>query len=191
MIYNFKIQIKGISKPPVWRKVAIPSDFTFLQFHDVIQIVFGWTDSHLFAFRDVEIRGNLNISISYDELLYDAEMLDASKIKLSDIFTDDFNKMVYVYDFGDYWVHQITLESKSDKKQKYAQCISGKGSCPPEDCGGIYGYEMIKEIFALDPKGSDANSYREWLFLDEDEDWDSNSFCEDEKEDINQELKNS
>lgn len=145
MEYQFKIQIKGITKPPVWRKVIVPANFTFLQFHSVIQTVFGWDDYHLFEFEDKEYQGSIRIAIpSEDDFDFGVKTLDASKVKLSKVFTDNIRKLLYVYDFGDNWVHEITLEAVSDNKRKEAICLSGKGSCPPEDCGGCYGYEEMK-----------------------------------------------
>ena len=88
MEYQFKIQIKGISKPPVWRKVIVPANFTFLQFHSVIQTVFGWEDYHLFEFEDKEYQGSIRIAIpSEDDFDFGVKTLDASKVKLSEYIT--------------------------------------------------------------------------------------------------------
>ncbi len=180
MVFQFKIQIKGITKPPVWRKLSIPASFTFLRFHDVIQTAFGWEDYHLFEFKDKKWQSNIRITIPAEEGFFDpdffAETEDSSEIKLSDIFNEKFRKLFYVYDFGDSWVHEITLESISNDKQKKAVCLSGKGACPPEDCGGIYGYENIKEVFATKPESEEADKYREWLGMDEGEIWDPGAF---------------
>jgi hypothetical protein len=73
-------------------------------------------------------------------------------------------------------LHEITLESIIDDKQKTAVCLSGKGACPPEDCGGIYGYEEMKEVFATRLESEEADEYREWLRMDEGEIWDAESF---------------
>lgn len=180
MVYQFKIQIKGISKPPVWRKIAVPSDFTFLKFHQVIQVIFGWEDYHLFEFRDKEYQGKIRISVPIEDDFFDpdffAEAQDSSKVKLSDIFTDKVRKFIYVYDFGDNWVHEITLESTADKKANKAICLSGKGACPPEDCGSIYGYEEIKDIFETKPNSQEADEYRDWLGLEDGQIWDVAKF---------------
>ncbi|MDR2950953.1 MAG: plasmid pRiA4b ORF-3 family protein [Prevotella sp.] len=180
MVFQFKIQIKGITKPPVWRKVSVPGNFTFLRFHDVIQAVFGWDDYHLFEFRDKEWQSNIRIAVPVEDDFFDpdffADTKDSSKIKLSDIFKDQFRKLLYVYDFGDNWLHEITLESISDDKQKTAVCLSGKGACPPEDCGGIYGYGDMKEAFATRPESEEADEYREWLGMDEGEMWNAEAF---------------
>lgn len=190
MVFQFKIQIKGITKPPVWRKVSVPTNFTFLRFHDVIQTAFGWENYHLFEFKDKEWQSNIRIAVPVEDDFYDpdffADTKDSSKIKLSDIFKDKFSKLLYVYDFGDNWVHEITLESISEDKQKTAICLSGKGACPPEDCGSIYGYEGMKEVFATEPESEEADEYREWLGMDEGEMWDTGAF---DLEEINMYLK--
>ncbi|MDR1879808.1 MAG: plasmid pRiA4b ORF-3 family protein [Tannerellaceae bacterium] len=180
MVYQFKIQIKGITKPPVWRKVSVPANFTFSRFHDVIQAAFGWENYHLFEFKDKEWQSNIRIAVPRKDDFLDpdffAEVKNASKTKLSAIFKDKFRKFFYIYDFGDDWVHEITLESISDGNQKTAVCLSAKGSCPPEDCGGIYGYAEMKEVFATMPESEEANEYREWLGLDEREKWNTEAF---------------
>jgi hypothetical protein len=171
MVFQFKIQLKGIAKPPVWRKIAVPANFTFLRFHHVIQEAFGWENDHLFEFKDKEYDSDISISIPMEGGFMDFD-IDASEIKLSAIFKDKFQNFLYIYDFGDDWVHVITLESTSNDKQKTAVCLSGKGACPPEDCGGIYGYAEIKRIFETMPKSEEANNYREWLGLNKKEVWD-------------------
>lgn len=187
MTYYFKIQIKGITRPPVWRKIAIPANFTFLKFHRVIQVAFGWDDYHLFEFEDREYESNIRIAIpSEDDFDFGVETLNASKVKLSRVFGGDFHKFLYIYDLGDSWVHEITLESVSNDVQKEVVCLSGKGACPPEDCGGIYGYEEMKRVFQTTPQDDEADSYREWLGLGKDEIWDAGRFSVDE---VNARLK--
>jgi hypothetical protein len=190
MAFQFKIQLKGVAKPPVWRKIAVPSNFTFLKFHQVIQTAFGWEDYHLFEFKDKEYQEQIRISTPIEDNFFDtdsfADAKDSSKVKLSDIFTGNIHKFFYIYDFGDNWVHEITLETVSDDKAKKAVCLSGKGACPPEDCGSVYGYEDIKDIFRTMPDSDQADEYREWLGLDDGEIWNAEAFDIDE---INSYLK--
>lgn len=191
MAYLFKIKLKGITKPPVWRKVSVPENFTFLQFHQVIQTIFGWYNYHLFEFKDKKYQSSFRIAIPYeDDFDFFSEVYDASETKLSKIFSENVKKLLYVYDFGDDWVHEITLESISEEKLKNAYYISGKGACPPEDCGGIYGYEHLKQVFQTTPDSKEAQELREWLGLDNDLNWDADFFYEEEIEDINCYLKN-
>jgi hypothetical protein len=190
MVFQFKIQIKGITKPPVWRRIAVPANFTFLKFHLVIQKAFGWENYHLFEFYDNGRYSDIHISAltENDPFGLDtfSEITDASEIKLSAIFKDNYRKFFYVYDFGDNWEHVITLESISNDKQKTAICLSGKGACPPEDCGSTFGYEDIKEVFETKPESKEADGYREWLGLDKGEVWNPGAF---DIEEVNMYLK--
>ena len=187
MEYQYKIQIKGITKPPVWRKVIVPANFTFLRFHQVIQAVFGWEDYHLFEFQDKEYQASIRIAIpSEADSEFGVKTQDASKVKLSQLFEGTIRKLLYVYDFGDHWVHEITLEAVSDGKRKEAFCLSAKGSCPPEDCGGIYGYEEMKNVFRTMPDSEEAREYKDWLGLNKDKIWSADTFNLDE---INADLK--
>lgn len=180
MVFQFKIRIRGITKPPVWRRIAVPANFTFLRFHHVIQTAFGWGNYHLFEFLDKQWPNNIRIAVPVKNNFFDpdflADTIDSSKIKLSNIFEDKFSKFLYVYDLGDNWVHDITLESVSNEEQKRVVCRSGKGACPPEDCGSIDGYENLKQVFATMPESKEADEYRAWLAMDRGEMWDSGAF---------------
>jgi len=185
MTYQFKIQIKGIAKPPVWRRVEVPASFTFKRFHDVIQIAFGWEDYHLFQFSPKGWGSEPAISIPHEDDWEEVE--DAQKIKLKDVFFAEGQKYVYIYDFGDDWEHQITLEAISDKGTRKAVCLAGKGACPPEDCRGVWGYEDMKRVLAEKPDSEEAAEWLEWLGLEKGEKWEEvNGFS---LEDVNLGLK--
>lgn len=174
MTYEFKIQINGITKPPVWRKVRVPAQFSFLKFHAVIQAAFGWEEYHLFQFSPEGFDNTSCIGVpdpDWDE--FDTQ--DSRKIKLSDIFSKEGQKYIYIYDFGDSWEHQLVLEKILPDKTLKATCLAGKGACPPEDCGGIWGYEELKEILK-DPSNPEHESMKEWLGLDDEESWDPAAF---------------
>lgn len=180
MALQFKVQIKGITKPPVWRKISVPDKFTFFQLHIAIQASFGWENAHMFQFKENEYRNNTVIGIPYDDDFYDddfaSRIQDASKVKISTAFQEVGQKLLYEYDFGDGWIHELTLEAIDDKKDKNVVCLSGKGACPPEDCGGDWGYEDMKEIFKMSPDSEQAQNLRDWLGLEEGENWDSAVF---------------
>lgn len=180
MVFHFKIKIKGISQPPVWRKVAVPAEFTFQKFHEVIQVAFCWGGYHLYEFADKLYQSKIRIGVPNENEMFGlgfyAKTQNASKIKLSKIFSEKDRKLMYLYDFGDNWQHEITLESISPDIAKKAVFISGKGACPPEDCGGVYGYEEMKAVFANQPESEEAEEYREWLGLDKGEKWDVDRF---------------
>jgi len=81
----------------------------------------------------------------------------------------------YIYDFGDDWTHKIQVEAIIDQKAIRAELLAGKGACPPEDCGGVWGYEDIKGAL-VDPKHEMHDELREWLGLEKGEVWDAQSF---------------
>ena len=172
-MFQFKIQIKGITKPPVWRRVLVPDTFTFEQFHFLIQAAFGWFNSHLFQFSPQGYGSYPTITMSY--CVEDEPTEDAGAIVLKDIFYVEKQTFTYIYDFGDDWNHKITLEAILPDLSEDASCIEGKGACPPEDCGGIWGYEQLKEVMS-DPLNAEYEEMKEWLGLMPDEEWDANFF---------------
>ncbi|MBY0380257.1 MAG: plasmid pRiA4b ORF-3 family protein [Burkholderiales bacterium] len=135
-IYQLKITALGI-KPSIWRTILIPANATFLDLHDVIMLLFGFEDVHLFAFSD---------NGGYADQIGDGSdgTKSATKVKLFQKFTD-IDKMNYTYDFGDDWNFSIVLQKTLPltKDAIYPQCIKWKGGMMLEDCGSYYGYEMI------------------------------------------------
>lgn len=193
MIFQFKIKIEGLSKPPVWRKVEVPATTDFLQFHQVIQTVFGWEEAHLWNFEPLAKSRRrapaFRIEEPYDdfERWDDSEPLTASDTILAQIFPS-VKELVYTYDYGDNWTHSIKLEGVVEEDRTYAVCTGGKGTTPPEDCGGVGGYEAMKEAFEQHDE-DEMESYRDWLGLEDDEVWNPDSFCAKELENINTVLK--
>lgn len=176
MILQLKIQLDGISKPPVWRKVLVPAQFTFEKLHFVIQAAFGWEDYHLYSFSPNGYSSTFEIGKPYENDNFSGRTIkDSRKVKLSSIFQEKGQKYTYIYDFGDDWNHKITVEEIIDQEAIRAELVSGKGACPPEDCGGIWGYQSLLEI-VNDPKHPEYEEMREWLCLDDDDEWDVNYF---------------
>jgi hypothetical protein len=173
MAFEFKIQLMGIGKPSVYRKLKVPDNFTFDGFHIAIQNTFGWQSSHLFSFSPGGFGSSPQIEIPYEES--EDETIDPAKIKLKEIFKKEKQTFIYIYDFGDSWTHKITLEKITTEKIKVPSCIGGKGKCPPEDCGGISGYQDLLEILS-NPLHSEYDDTRTWLGLEDGEDWDASEF---------------
>ncbi|HCU07308.1 MAG TPA: hypothetical protein DIC42_07035, partial [Holosporales bacterium] len=130
-IFQFKIQLNDI-KPLIWRRVQVLSTITFADFHDVIQNTMGWLDCHLHEFF---IKNNTKVHRigmidEYDDCGAPTE--DEMNVTLSTIFTEEQQKIVYVYDFGDDWQHEIILEKILDSDEKsYPRCVAGERACPP------------------------------------------------------------
>lgn len=175
-VFQFKIQIKNVSKPRVWRRVTIPSYFNFKLMHHIIQTVFDWENAHLYQFSEDGYRSETIITeLSKDDLGGMGNEVDASDIALSDVFKKEGQKYLYIYDFGDNWEHEIILEKIIPEQSETPKLLDGQGACPPEDCGGPWGYEELRAILA-DPRHEEHQDYMEWLGLDEGEHWDSNEF---------------
>ena len=147
IIYQFKIKLRGITNPPVWRRVLVPANFTFSGFHAVIQEAFGWWNVHLYCFGDKPYSRMLTIAEIHEDDWGDAPDYDARKFTLGELFGDGgiIKKFCYVYDFGDDWIHDITLEDIIEELHPHASCTDGKGACPEEDSGGVWEYEDMKE----------------------------------------------
>jgi hypothetical protein len=174
MAFQFKIQLKYVTDPPVWRRLSVPENFTFLRFHKVIQAAFGWDNYHLFQFSEKGWGSEPRYGMPSNDM-FDDGTEDSSKVKLSQVFDHPKQKYVYIYDFGDDWHHQITLEKITPDKITKADLLAGEGACPPEDCGGFPGYEALKAILA-DPEHPEHENMREWLGLEESDEWDAATF---------------
>jgi len=186
MSLQFKIQLKNVTKPPVWRQLLVPETFTFHQLHEVIQMSFGWENYHLYQFSPQGYGSYPIIAIPSKDDWKKPDM-NATKTKLNKVFTAEKQKFTYIYDFGDDWVHQIVLEKILPDEIKSPVCLGGKGCCPPEDCGGVWGYENLKVILA-DPKHEEHQEMKEWLGL-EDEEWDDDYFDVAEVNEMLQDFK--
>lgn len=148
MTIQFKIQIRDIKKPPVWRRIVIPGNFTFHDLHNTIQSAFGWWDEHLYQFQRYPFDGGWCLKdIDEDDDNWGERPEDARETDVATFIQHmGLEKFVYVYDFGDSWVHDITVEQiDHDADLDHPVCLAGKGACPPEDCGGPWGYEELKE----------------------------------------------
>jgi hypothetical protein len=157
--YQMKITLKG-AKPPIWRRVLVPSDIRLDQLHLVIQLVMGWLDCHLHQF---EAQG-VFFGVPDNDFGEDMGVEDESKVKLHDLLTREKQSISYEYDFGDGWEHQIMLEQvlPYDKEEALPVCIKGKRACPPEDCGGVWGYAALLKVLA-DPADPEHESMLEWV----------------------------
>lgn len=173
MMLQFKIKLLEVQDPEVWRQILVPSQFTFHQFHHIIQEAFGWEDCHLYEFRPKGRGVSPIIGLTgFDE--YEV-IIESREVLLSEVFINPRQKYIYNYDFGDGWSHEITLEKMTDNKSLLADCIGGKGICPPEDCGGPYGFKDMKDILN-NPKHPEYKEMRTWLGLIKKETWETDNF---------------
>ncbi|HDX9588880.1 TPA: plasmid pRiA4b ORF-3 family protein [Bacillus pseudomycoides] len=160
-IYQFKITLKGI-RPPIWRRFLIDNQVTFEDLHIIIQIVMGWENYHLFSFdtKDALVQILDDSSEFFPPL---REIYDAEDTQIGELITEEKQKCLYTYDFGDDWEHELVLEKvlPIDEKMVVPTCLKGKRACPPEDCGGVYMYNEIQA--ALKGEGELDEETKDWL----------------------------
>jgi hypothetical protein len=154
---QLKIVLKD-SDPVVWRRFLVPPDYPLDHLHILIQMVMGWTNSHLHQFR---INGVKYAGPEYQKP--PADMKDERTFKLSALLGEGA-VFQYDYDFGDDWQHEITVEKivPSEGGKSAPVCIEGEGDCPPEDCGGIHGYYELLNIIK-DPSHPEYEEKSEWF----------------------------
>lgn len=154
-VLSLKITLLNI-KPPIWRRIMVPGSMTLADLHQAIQIVMGWGDCHLHAFN-VEGR-------RYGDPDITDEVTDERRMTLNAVAKSGITRFAYDYDFGDNWEHAILIEKAppATTATAYPACVGGKRNCPPDDCGGPWGYAEMLEVIA-DPTHPRHNDQIEWL----------------------------
>jgi hypothetical protein len=101
-VYQLKITLRGVSKPPVWRRVLVPAEFTLRELHEIVQRVMGWDDCHLHVFStERQEYGSPDSELGH---------ADDQKVRLDQVLTGQGDRLRYTYDFGDDWEHDIVAE---------------------------------------------------------------------------------
>lgn len=159
------IEIEGIH-PPIWRRIVVEGDSSLRMLHHIIQVAFGWTDAHLHEFLVEKCTycmfDNVNVLEGLGEL--DREERDDRKTKLQGLLSQG-QKFTYLYDFGDSWTHNITVE-KIETRPDYmgsATIIDGERAGPPEDVGGTGGYEEFLDAILHRKRSQEAKDYLRWI----------------------------
>lgn len=175
-IYQIKVTLKG-SKPPIWRRLEVSDQITLAKLHKILQAAMGWTDSHLHQF----IIGKTYYGEPDKEMGF--ETFSENRVKLHQLPLREKSKFIYEYDFGDSWEHEILIEKilPGTEGSKLPVCLKGKGACPPEDIGGLWGYFGFLEAIG-DPEHPEHEDMLEWVG----EDFDPEAF---DLEEVNHYLK--
>jgi hypothetical protein len=162
-VYQFKLVLVGV-EPPIWRRIQAPETYSFWDLHVALQDAMGWLDYHLHVFRmagpDEGMVQQIGIPNDEDE----EPTLPGWEVPITRHFLRPGTVVQYEYDFGDGWEHELTLEAILPRQagQKYPVCVDGARACPPEDCGGVYGYENLLTVIQ-DPTHEEHESMLEWL----------------------------
>lgn len=171
-----KLKIELQNTPhPIIRKLLVPENINMLQLHSVLQLAMGWWGGHLFQFRDRKSYPSIIASFADDpEFFVEGEEEQAHKVKLKKDFLQlrESKPFWYWYDFGDDWWHQIKFQKPTrrdllifDMQEGAPVCVEAEGKCPPEDVGGVPGYEEFC-LAINDSKHPEYLSFREWIGMD-------------------------
>lgn len=161
-VYQLKVTLEGV-EPPIWRRMQVPGDTRLSMLHRMLQVVMGWTNSHLHEF----VVGRTRYG-EPDPGFYDPELRDDRRTRLNELARGKGAEFVYVYDLGDNWEHRVLVEDVLETvgKPLSPRCLAGERACPPEDSGGAVGYAIFRE--AMMNSGSESHElamewYGEWF----------------------------
>ena len=157
---QLRITLKHI-RPPIWRRVVVPDNYTLGQLHGVIQVTMGWYHCHLHVFQ-VPRRG---FGPPLRQFGTEAEDENENTAWVYEVLSRKGQKLYYQYDFGDNWEHDILVEKllPFDAQARYPVCLAGARACPPEDCGGIPGYYGVLKALQSTSKTAGQKEFLEWL----------------------------
>ena len=152
--------------PPIWRRIEVPASYSFWDLHVAIQDAMPWLDYHLhlFTVRDPLTGADVHVGIPDEDGFDDFVTLAGWTVPITDQFHAPRDQALYEYDFGDGWMLDVVLESVGMRHAgtKYPRCVDGARKAPPEDCGGVSGYESMLRILD-DPADDEYKSMIEWL----------------------------
>lgn len=141
--FRVRLDLQG-ARPPVWRRLELPGDLTLPRLHEVIQAAMGWSDSHLHRFRTGSEYRSPSFVTQIDVDEGDEGVLEDG-VRFDELVAAVGDRLWYEYDFGDGWEHVLKVEALLDEPPETARCTGGRMACPPEDCGGLGGYEQLAE----------------------------------------------
>jgi hypothetical protein len=165
-VYQFKISLEE-SDPCIWRRIRVPETYTFWDLHIAIQDAMGWTNSHLHEFEIINPQTGMKAQIGIPDNMDSDRILPGWEQNIAAYFSPknkgEHKAALYIYDFGDDWQHTIVLEEiLPQAKVRYPLCTGGSQACPPENSGGVWGYEEILDTLR-DPNHPYYQDIREWV----------------------------
>ncbi|WP_337061711.1 plasmid pRiA4b ORF-3 family protein [Kineococcus sp. G2] len=154
--YRVRVDLDDV-RPPIWRRLEVSSDLLLDAFHDVLQTAMGWTNSHLHAFRrrltGPADRFEPQLLTAFDVAEGEQGAAEAD-VRLDQVLGEPGDRLLYTYDFGDGWDHTIKLEAVTPARDDpRPRCVAGRRACPPEDCGGPWGYQSLLDLRAEQQAG--------------------------------------
>lgn len=178
VIVQIKVKLLGVTKPPVWRRLQLRADTRLDHLHEMLVAAFGWQDYHMHCFSS----GPEEFGVPDPELGF----IDERHVTLGELIGGVGERLRYTYDFGDDWQHEVVVEELLDPDPEihYPVLVAAKGACPPEDCGGPWGYAELKDILT-DSSHEQHQEMLDWLGLNDASEFDPAAIATD---DIEEEL---
>jgi hypothetical protein len=169
---SVKVTLQESADPEIWRRLRVPADIRLDRFHQVLGAAMGWQNSHLHMF---ERGSDQHGSDRYGFPNPDLDIRDDREVTLGALLVHPGDRLDYEYDFGDSWQHAIVLEAVEQGDHDGPRCTDGASRCPPEDVGGIPGYEDLRRVLT-DPEEDRHTDMLEWLGLEHARDFDATAF---------------
>jgi hypothetical protein len=159
-VHTLKVTLRGV-KPPVWRRIVVQSDTRLSELAAILESVMGWEGYHLHGFETAD---RVHYGPEPDDGDWGPPTHDERRFKVSSVLRSVKSKLRFDYDFGDGWEHDVVVEAigPAERGVAYPRVIAGKRACPPEDCGGPWGYQNLLEALA-DPKHRDHDDLTVWV----------------------------
>jgi hypothetical protein len=168
-ILQVRVTLMETAAPVVWRRLLVPAGIGLDRLHRVVQAAMGWQDCHMHSFSaGATTYGRPDLGLA---------SRDERSVTVGEVATVEGGRLGYTYDFGDGWEHEIVVEAATvaEPGVRYPACAGGEGACPPEDCGGAWGYRRLREALA-DPSHDEHEGMLKWLGLEKATDFDPARF---------------
>jgi hypothetical protein len=168
--FDLRVSLRWI-QPGIWRLIRVPHDIRMDRLHNVLQVAFGWTDSHMHQFHLIDAEGSVKGYVGRPDPESPSAFIgmrtptqDETKRLLKNFVAKTGDRIGYEYDFGDSWLHEITVAAVHEQSARLTMplCLDGARACPPDDCGGPPGYEHLLEVLKK-PKHREHVELREWV----------------------------
>jgi Plasmid pRiA4b ORF-3-like protein len=159
MIHRLKVTLREVH-PPIWRTIEVPSSIKLSELARVLEEAMGWHGGHLHAYMS----GDVTYEIPDDEIVAFGKTVDERTVRLAQVMPFADSKMRWDYDFGDGWEHDVIVDAIGVRRSDvtYPLCVAGMRACPPDDCGGVWGYSNVLAALS-DPEHPEHGDVVGWL----------------------------
>ena len=175
---EFHIRIKLNNAPvKIWRELVVPSNITLELLAYVLIDAMGWQHEHLYQFvaknnvyyvNSFQMKKRANSFMPFFSRVVER---NSEKTTLEMVLQPKGERMKFEYDFGDSWTHELWVKAARDYapgEEPAIRLLKGLGACPPEDCGGVWGYAELLELRTKKRKTADDKERLEWYNITDD-----------------------